>query len=824
MNSRRTPAVMIAILVLGIALSLLAGLAVRRHEAVFLKADFAALIDARLRTIGAGFQQNVELLHALRSLRGSQGQFDAKTFARVTGSSIVRHPELTALEWAPRVTRGERAMFEASISSRYPAFEIIERDGESGTRRAVERDSYYPVLYIEPMSGNEFAQGLDLTSDAMRRTAIEAAIECGEPRASGLINLVQNPQGGPGFLVTMPIYDDGAALPAGVIVGVYRARDVAAMAGTPASGVSLRFSDVEPHGEPLSFTLGEPVEAAEITVERQLSLAGRSWRIVGEATHEYVSQRRSRESLFVTGLGLLLTLVTAFWFRMSSLRSRAVARLVESRTEELTRVNEDLDRQRGILQSILDNLGDGVAVADRDGNLTMFNPKAEEILGFGPVQAGSERWSEIYGLFNAETKEPVPSEELPLSKAVRGEESRNQELLVRNPRRPGGAIILVTATPLVDGKGQVQGGVAVFRDVSERKWAEAVLRDSESRFRTIVESTANVLIILSRQLRIREFNPQAERIFGISRGAALGQDFLEVCVTPERRARVTEGLHRALEGEATASFVASIRTVSGEERTLLWSFGRFESAESHDSAVIVSGVDVTERRQAERARRIQELAAHLQSAREEERSHLARELHDELGQSLTGLKLEVSYIGRRAADDEPTLERLRGVVKMIDECIASVRRISSDLRPQMLDELGMTEAIRWQVNEFERRTGVPCAIEFPERRIGWEKEKDTAMFRILQEALTNIARHAEATRAWVKVALEGDGVLLEVGDDGRGFSRDSVADGSSFGLIGMEERARICGGSIRFVPAGDSGTIVSVRFPWRPPAGDQSDE
>jgi signal transduction histidine kinase len=217
------------------------------------------------------------------------------------------------------------------------------------------------------------------------------------------------------------------------------------------------------------------------------------------------------------------------------------------------------------------------------------------------------------------------------------------------------------------------------------------------------------------------------------------------------------------------------------------------------------------------------LAAHLQSAREAERSHLAREIHDELGQSLTGLKLEVSYIGRRAADDEPTRERLRGVVQMIDACIASVRRIAADLRPQMLDELGMIEAIRWQVNEFERRTGVPCALEFPDRRIGWQKEKDTAMFRILQEALTNIARHAEATHAWVKVELEEDCVLLQIGDDGRGFSRDSIVDGSSFGLIGMEERARICGGSIEFAPAGESGTIVSVRFPWQPPSDDQSE-
>ena len=323
-----------------------------RHLGKQIPADstFANQTDARrwLATIEAGLQQSIELLYALRSLYAVQELLDADTFSRFVSSSIERHRELTALEWAPRVTHGERASFETSFSALYPSFEIVERDGESGVRRATVREFYYPIVMVEPVSGNEAVYGLDLTSDAIRRTAIEAAIECGEARASGLMKLVQSKNGEVGFLVAMAIVRDGATLPDGVLVAVYRALDVAAFAGTPDSGVSFRFSDVDPHADPLSFAVGESNNDPQITVKRQLSIAGRPWRVVAEASREYVSERRSREWLFVTGLGVLLTLVTGYGFRMSSIRSRAVTALVKSRTNELSQVNEDLERERAI--------------------------------------------------------------------------------------------------------------------------------------------------------------------------------------------------------------------------------------------------------------------------------------------------------------------------------------------------------------------------------------------------------------------------------------------------------------------------------------------
>ena len=230
--------------------------------------------------------------------------------------------------------------------------------------------------------------------------------------------------------------------------------------------------------------------------------------------------------------------------------------------------------------------------------------------------------------------------------------------------------------------------------------------------------------------------------------------------------------------------------------------------------VIATGHDITERRQAEESRRVRELAAHLQSARETERTHVAREIHDELGQALTGLKLEVSFLSRKAAHDPQMRERLDGVTHMIDGTIASVRRIATDLRPQILDELGLLEAIRWLAREFEHRTQIPCTVELPESPLEWCADRATAMFRILQEALTNVARHAGAQSVEVRVACRDDHGVLEVADDGSGITENQAEGSRSFGLLGMRERARMYGGVLRVDRRQPRGTQLTVTMPF----------
>jgi PAS domain S-box-containing protein len=219
---------------------------------------------------------------------------------------------------------------------------------------------------------------------------------------------------------------------------------------------------------------------------------------------------------------------------------------------------------------------------------------------------------------------------------------------------------------------------------------------------------------------------------------------------------------------------------------------------------------------------LRQLSAHIEEEREDERTGIAREIHDELGQALTALKMDLALIARRTRADalsrEALLEKVDGMSSMTDEVIDQVRRISSELRPGVLDDLGLLAACEWQAHEFERRTGTPCLVRSNLGNEQLDPTFSTAFFRILQEALTNVTRHAQAQS--VDVLLEHhDGILhLRVKDDGRGITADVLNSGRSLGLLGIRERARRIGGEATISGGPGTGTTVEVkaRIPVHP--------
>jgi signal transduction histidine kinase len=211
---------------------------------------------------------------------------------------------------------------------------------------------------------------------------------------------------------------------------------------------------------------------------------------------------------------------------------------------------------------------------------------------------------------------------------------------------------------------------------------------------------------------------------------------------------------------------------------------------------------------------LRSLSAHIQSAREEERGSIAREIHDELGQVLSKLKLDLSWLKKRLAPEQkPLLEKADRMSDLVDSTVKTVQRISSELRPGVLDYLGLAEAIDWQLKEFREQTGIECmAAIAPEFAIE-DKDVSTAVFRIFQETLTNIIRHAKASRVSVDLKQE-DGVLtLEIRDNGEGIARENISDPASFGIMSMRERARHLGGSVIVTGEPGKGTTVLVRIP-----------
>ena len=185
------------------------------------------------------------------------------------------------------------------------------------------------------------------------------------------------------------------------------------------------------------------------------------------------------------------------------------------------------------------------------------------------------------------------------------------------------------------------------------------------------------------------------------------------------------------------------------------------------------------------------LSAYLQAAREEERRSIAREIHDELGQALTAIKLELSLLQEEVLHDATAAtNRTQSLKGRVDETIQTVKGIITKLRPGLLDDLGLTAAIEWQANDFQRHTGIVCEVSMKQDEININPEISTAMFRIFQETLTNIARHSGATRVIVHLNPGIDSLELQVHDNGRGITSEEINDPTSFGLIGIRERAQ----------------------------------
>ena len=235
--------------------------------------------------------------------------------------------------------------------------------------------------------------------------------------------------------------------------------------------------------------------------------------------------------------------------------------------------------------------------------------------------------------------------------------------------------------------------------------------------------------------------------------------------------------------------------------------------------------DLTERKRSEcelleSNRQLQSLSASLQNYREEERARIARELHDELGQLLTGIRMEVSWLGGRLQPEQGVLQdKVASVKGQIDQTIATVRRISSELRPLALDDLGFAAAASWYVDQFAARTGLAVDLSLPDIDPERGDAVATALFRVLQESLTNVARHARATRADVCLRLENGAWVLQVRDDGSGFVPEP-GKGGNIGLVGMRERAQNLGGRFSVTSASGQGTLIEIAKPAKQPQGE----
>ena len=346
----------------------------------------------------------------------------------------------------------------------------------------------------------------------------------------------------------------------------------------------------------------------------------------------------------------------------------------------------------------------------------------------------------------------------------------------------------------------------------------AILARSERLLRATVEASPTGMLLVDGEGRIALANPQAERLFAYGRDELLGRQVEALVPEAEREAHARWRTRFTAESEARR--MAAGREVRGTDkygRALPLEVGLMRLEFLAGDLTLVTLTDMAERGRIEDGESRRLAARRIVDAEEAQRRRISREIHDALGQSLTALKLDLGWLAGRLDGTSADLQtRVLELEERAARTIEDVRRLSSELRPTVLDDQGLYAAIRWLVAEFERRTRLRCGLALPDGEIPLGADADTVVFRVLQESLTNVMRHARASTANVALWREAGGdVLLEVRDDGRGIRAQPGAGHGTLGLLGMRERADLLGGTLTVGDGDGGGTTVLLRLPGR---------
>lgn len=461
-----------------------------------------------------------------------------------------------------------------------------------------------------------------------------------------------------------------------------------------------------------------------------------------------------------------------------------------------------LQRSEEMFRALFENAKDAIMIADDRGRYVDVNPAACEVLGIPRDE-----------LTRLTLWDLVPPQQDELAQSAwhqflrEGEQAGIFQLLARD-----GTLRLVDYRARANFLPGLH--LSALRDITERARFEQALRESEERFRVALQGSTISVFSQDRELRYTwMYNPYLP----LAPADFVGKTDLEL--TSARSAAELTALKELVlaSGERQRAEIQVDR--ADDTITLELHVEPLRDAEGQTLGVIGAAADVTERKRTEEElrayhRQLRELSAHLETVREEERARVAQEVHDELGQALTGLKLEIASIIRDLPPRNRALSpRLRAMAEQVDGTIQSVRRISTELRPVILDELGLVPAIEWYAGTFEQRTGIRCQFQSHAPEIPIPAPVSVACFRIVQEALTNIARHSRATKAWIELRQTPDELRLWVRDNGVGVSEESLTDRKSVGLAGMRERAAALGGVLTIGSRGEGGTMVSLTLP-----------
>ncbi|WP_279607922.1 PAS domain-containing sensor histidine kinase [Paraburkholderia phenazinium] len=480
------------------------------------------------------------------------------------------------------------------------------------------------------------------------------------------------------------------------------------------------------------------------------------------------------------------------------------------------------------MAAILDNIPDLAWVKDTDGRYVAGNRALARSLGYAePADVIDKTDFDLHPLEHAKAYRADDLEVMASGRRKRLEETH----LEADGRWRW---VDTIKTPFADGHGQLAGTVGIARDVTDRRKVEeelaranaglrseveqrreieARLQSSEVRFRAIVEASPVPLCIISMPYGETFYtNEPLRALFGLDPRNGVINNVFDLYLDTAERDRLVEHLRQ--EGSFRNTEV-HFRKPDG---TTFWAMATARVARYDDAPAIYLGLnDITERKRIEQElfesrEQLREVSAYMEAIREQERKRIAMEIHDELGQLLTALKMDVSLLKMRLSGDPDVVKKTDDMRELVEKTIWMVRNVANHLRPAALN-FGIVSALEWLVEDFGRRNSIPCQLRINGREPVLPDAHATAVFRIVQASLTNVARHAGATRADVTLTHTETALDLHVSDDGRGFDQEAVRKSHSYGVLGMSERARLIGGSLLIDSAPGMGTSVSIHIP-----------
>ncbi len=493
-------------------------------------------------------------------------------------------------------------------------------------------------------------------------------------------------------------------------------------------------------------------------------------------------------------------------------------RQLKQEIEERKRTEAELQRTKEYLENVIANTVDAIGIVDRHGKIILWNRRSVEIYGYQLQELAAKTAFDLY----------ADPEELDRMLRKLRRDGVVREFEIRMKKKDGTIVPMdISISLLKDDRGRTIGSVCVARDLSERKKAEAALkhaqeelsrysRDLERQVRertreinNILRFTPSVVYIKDREGRYTLVNSRFEELFGLRWEQISGKSDHDIF--PRQVADLIRASdQRVLTSRQPYQVEEALPPPDGRRTYLSVKFPLYNE-QGVPTGLCGIATDITELKKARD--QLRRLSGSIMANQEKERRAIARELHDELGQVLTALRMDAVWLSDRLRQPDPKAgDRALAMCQLIDHTIDEVRSLATRLRPGVLDDLGLIDALEWYITDFEKRTGMACI--FKHRNVG---EVDgiaaTAAYRIAQEALTNVTRHAAATQVQVSLQAAKGVLTLAVVDDGRGFNPQEVGASECLGLAGMRERAGLLGGTLEIRTRPGKGTKVYFRLP-----------